>query len=155
MRELKGDTMNRSRNTFFFLLALLLLGSVSAAAVERPFSLTGAGTVTDGIINASGRATHLGLFTEAGELFITPDPNNPTVALATGRATFTAANGDQLEAVIEDGSLDLTTGIGTGVFRFTGGTGRFAGASGTGNFVVNQNLVTGAFEITAVGTLDY
>jgi hypothetical protein len=147
--------MNRYVKTAILLLALLLLGSLSAEAIECPFSLNGAGTVTDGIINASGRATHLGLFTEAGELFITPDPNNPTVALATGRATFTAANGDELQALIEDGSLDLTTGIGTGVFRFTGGTGRFAGASGTGNFVVNQNLVTGAFEVTAIGTLDY
>lgn len=147
--------MNRSRNTLFVLLAILLLGSLPAAAIERPFSLTGAGTLTDGIINASGRATHLGLFTETGELSLIPDPNNPTLILASGPVTFTAANGDALEGRLEDGVLDVTTGIATGVFRFSGGTGRFAGASGTGDFVVIQNLVTGAFEVTAVGTLDY
>ncbi|HYO11887.1 MAG TPA: hypothetical protein VE685_01675 [Thermoanaerobaculia bacterium] len=147
--------MNRSRNTLFVLLAILLLGSLPAAAIERPFSLTGAGTLTDGIINASGRATHLGLFTETGELTFIPDPNNPNLILAAGPVAFTAANGDTLEGRLEDGVLDVTTGIATGVFRFTGGTGRFAGASGTGDFVVIQNLVTGAFEVTAVGSIDY
>lgn len=147
--------MNRSRNTLFLLLAILLLGSLPAAAVERPFSLTGAGTLIDGVINASGQATHLGLFTETGVLAFTPDPNDPTLILASGPVSFTAANGDVLEGVLEDGVLDVTTGLATGVFRFHGGTGRFAGASGTGDFVVIQNLVTGAFEVTAVGTLDF
>ena len=32
---------------------------------------------------------------------------------------------------------------------------RIACASGTGNFVIQQNLVTGAFEVTAVGTINY
>jgi hypothetical protein len=148
--------MNRSRNALVLMMAFLLLGSLSASAAERPFSLQGSGTVAqDGTINASGRATHLGLFSEAGVLSLAPDPSNPTLLIATGSATFTAANGDQLDALIEDGSLDLTTGIGNGVYRFVGGTGRFAGASGIGNFVVTQNLATGAFEITAVGSLSY
>jgi hypothetical protein len=147
--------MNRSHNALVLMLAFLLLGSLSASAAERPFSLQGSGTVINGIISSSGRATHLGLFSEAGELNLSPDPNNPTLLIATGNATFTAANGDQLDAVIEDGSLDLTTAIGTGVFRFVGGTGRFEGATGTGNFVVLQNFATGAFEINAVGSLNY
>jgi hypothetical protein len=147
--------MNRTRHTLFVLLAVLLLGSLPAAAIERPFSLTGAGTLINGSINASGRATHLGLFTETGELTFIPDPNNPNLILASGPVAFTAANGDTLEGRLEDGVLDVTTGIATGVFRFTGGTGRFEGASGTGDFVVIQNLVTGAFEVTAVGTIDF
>ncbi|HSK79585.1 MAG TPA: hypothetical protein VLQ45_24230 [Thermoanaerobaculia bacterium] len=147
--------MNRYLKTFTLMLAVLLTASFPAAAIERPFSLSGSGTVIDGVINASGRATHLGLLTEVGELSFAPDANNPTVVLATGHATFTAANGDKLEALIEDGSLDVTTGIGSGVFRFIGGTGRFEAASGTGDFVVLQNLMTGAFEVTAVGTLDF
>jgi len=147
--------MNRNLKALLLLLAVLLLGSFPVQAAERPFSLTGAGTVgTDGVVSASGRATHLGLFTEAGQVNFVPDPNDPTRVLATGTATFTAANGDELEVLI-DGSLDLTTGIATGVFTFDGGTGRFEGASGTGNFVILQNLVTGAFEVTAVGTVNY
>src|SRR5215210_817324 len=147
--------MNRNLKALLLLLAVLLLGSFPVQAAELPFSLTGAGTVTtDGAVSASGRATHLGLFTEAGQVNFVPDPNDPTRVLATGTATFTAANGDELEVLI-DGSLDLTTGIATGVFTFDGGTGRFEGASGTGNFVILQNLVTGAFEVTAVGTVNY
>ena len=147
--------MNRNLNVLFLLLAVVLMGSFPVQAAERPFSLTGAGTVSNGgVVSASGRATHLGLFTEAGQVNFVPDSNDPTRVLATGNATFTAANGDDLELLI-DGSLDLTTGVATGVFTFVGGTGRFEGASGTGNFVIQQNLVTGAFEVTAVGTINY
>jgi hypothetical protein len=147
--------MNRNLKTLLLLLAVLLLGSFPAQALERPFSLTGAGTLTPGgVVSASGRATHLGVFTEAGQVNFVPDPNDPNRVLATGSATFTAANGDDLEVLI-DGSLDLTTGEAAGVYRFVGGTGRFDGASGTGNFVIAQNLVTGAFELTAVGTINY
>jgi len=145
--------MNRYFNVL--VLAVLLVGSLPAAAAERPFSLTAAGTLTDGVINASGRATHLGLFTESGALSIVPDPNDPTRLLASGSVTFTAVDGDQLEALIEDGVVDVTTGVATGVFRFVGGTGRFEGASGFGDLVVTQNLATGAFEGVAVGKIDY
>jgi len=147
--------MNRYFNVLILTLAVLLLASFPAAAAERPFSLTAAGTLTDGVINASGRATHLGLFTESGALSIVPDPNDPTRLLASGSVTFTAADGDQLEALIEDGVVDVTTGVATGVFRFVGGTGRFEGASGFGDLVVTQNLATGAFEGVAVGKIDY
>lgn len=148
--------MNRYLKTLTLMLAILLLGSLSAAAAERPLSISGAGTLTnDGAIIASGRATHLGLFTETGQLSFVPDPDNSHLILVTGEATFTAANGDELEGVMESAVLDVTTGIGNGVFVFTGGTGRFEGATGTVDFVVEQNLVTGAFEINGVGTLNY
>jgi hypothetical protein len=147
--------MNRNLKALFLLLAVVLMGSFPVQAAERPFSLTGAGTVsTSGVVSASGHASHLGLFTEAGQVNFVPDSNDPTRVLATGTATFTAANGDDLELLI-DGSLDLTTGEATGLFTFVGGTGRFEGASGTGNFVIQQNLVTGAFEVTAVGTINF
>ncbi|HEX9940911.1 MAG TPA: hypothetical protein VGG03_02745 [Thermoanaerobaculia bacterium] len=148
--------MKRSLNLLVLLLALFpLLASRPAEAVERPFHLSGAGTVIEGTIQATGRATHLGLFTETGTLAFAPDPNDPNRVLASGSATFTAANGDELNGVITDASLDLTTGIGTGVFSFTGGTGRFEDASGSATFTVMQNLITGAFEITADGRIDY
>jgi hypothetical protein len=148
--------MKRYINVLVLMLAVFpLLGSRPAEAGERPFRLNGAGTAIDGVIQATGRATHLGLWTEAGTLNLSPDPNDPTRVLASGAATFTAANGDELNGVITDGSLDLTTGIGTGVFSFAGGTGRFEDATGTAGFTVQQNLITGAFEIAAIGRIDY
>jgi hypothetical protein len=42
-----------------------------------------------------------------------------------------------------------------GVFYFVGGTGRFEGASGSANFVVSINPITGGFDLTVVGKIDY
>ena len=42
-----------------------------------------------------------------------------------------------------------------GVFRFVGGTGRFAGATGSSNFVVSINPLTGGFDLTVVGKINY
>jgi hypothetical protein len=68
---------------------------------------------------------------------------------------LTAANGDKLIFAVADGSQSLITGIGTGHFRFVGGTGRFANATGIISYVVEQNFLTGAYEVTAVGTIDF
>jgi hypothetical protein len=73
---------------------------------------------------------------------------------SNGEGTLTAANGDKLNIVIE-GILDPVAAVDQGVFRFAGGTGRFEGATGTLNFVVSINPVTGGFDLTAVGKLDY
>ncbi|MGE5754600.1 MAG: hypothetical protein ACM35G_02620, partial [Planctomycetaceae bacterium] len=54
--------------------------------------------------------------------------------VSDGRATITAANGDQLDLRFT-GLGDLTANGFNDTFRYTitGGTGRFAGASGGGN----------------------
>jgi hypothetical protein len=156
--------MKRSRNTLILMLAMfLLLGSLPVAAVERALALHGEGHLTmvsptDGTLAASGTATHLGRWTQAGTIsFTTTD--DPNVLLASGEVTFTAANGDTLvstfDAVLTISTTNPTTGIANGAFVFTGGTGRFDGASGTGDFVVMQNLDTGDYELTGVGTVDY
>jgi len=67
---------------------------------------------------------------------------------------LTAANGDKLQFQI-DGILDPIAAVDQGVFHFMGGTGRSAGASGDANFVVTINPVTGGFELTLVGKIDY
>lgn len=143
----------------------LLAGSVAATATERPFSLNGGGVAVPilnesgqpiGInVTGSGNGTHVGLFTTLGQVFFSPDPNDPTQIIPSGQATLTAANGDTLTFVVADGSQSLITGVGTGHFRFTGGTGRFANATGLISYVVEQNFLTGAYTITAVGTIDY
>jgi len=156
------------RSLFIKLLALtftLLVGSIAVTATERPFSLNGTGVaipVLDGngnVVGAeptgSGNATHLGMFTNTGHVDFTPDASNPNILHPSGGGVFTAANGDKLNFVIINGALDLTTGIGTGDFAFTGETGRFANATGQTSGVIQQNVVTGAYVLTLVGTIDY
>jgi hypothetical protein len=157
--------MKRSLNIRILALAIsLLLGSLPVVAAERPFALNGNGAstfITDGAgniiganVTVSGTATHLGMFTAVGTVQFTPDPNNPGRILSSGTAIFTASNGDKLRFAL-NGALDLATGVDMGVFRFVGGTGRFDGAGGAGDFVVELNPATGAFKFTAVGRINY
>jgi hypothetical protein len=119
---------------------------VGAAATEArggselPFrgTLQAAETVADdGLhhLNGVGEATHLGRFTLTSVFTVTPPP----VSTASGTATWTAANGDEI----------FTSTTGQAVITFpvaaiaethtiTGGTGRFADASGS--LVVNRSL---------------
>src|SRR6185295_13723744 len=165
--KLEGErSMKRSRSMKFLLLTItLLVGSLAVTATERPFSLNGTGIaipILDGngnVVGAnptgSGNATHLGMFTNSGHVDFTPDASNPTILHPSGGGVFTAANGDKLNFVIVSGALDLTTGIGTGDFDFTGGTGRFANATGRTTGVIQQNVITGAYVLTLVGKIDY
>lgn len=140
----------------------LLVGTIPVSAVERPFALRGAGVatlVTDeaghligAIPTGSGTATHLGQWTVSGKVNYIPDSNG--VLHSSGEATLVAANGDKLNFVI-DGILDPVAAVDQGLFHFAGGTGRFEGASGSANFVVSINPVTGGFELTVVGKIDY
>jgi hypothetical protein len=158
--------MKRSLNIKIFVLTLtLLLGALAVTATERPFSANGRGVaalITDGAghivaadVTGSGTATHLGAFTNTGRISFTPDPDNPNIVHPSGDAIFTAANGDKLFVVVVDASQDITTGLATGHFRFVGGTGRFANASGITDAVVQQNFVTGGYELTIVGQIDF
>jgi hypothetical protein len=141
---------------------VLLLGTIPAFAVERPFALHGSGVATlitnesglpiGAIPTGSGTATHLGQWTVAGNVQYTPDSNG--VLHSSGNATITAANGDKLQIQI-DGILDPMAGVDQGTFYFVGGTGRFEGASGSSNFLVSINPLTGGFDLTVVGKINY
>lgn len=143
-------------------MLFLILGTIPASAVERPFALHGAGVATlitnesgipiGAIATGSGTATHLGQWTVTGNPKYTLDNNG--VLHSSGEAAITAANGDKLQVQIE-GVLDPIAGVDQGVFYFVGGTGRFEGASGSANFVVNINPITGGFELTVVGKINY
>ena len=151
--------------------AFILLGTVSVMAIERPFALNGKGVATiftdaAGIpsradVTSSSTATHLGLCTTVGKVNYTPanDPEHPGRLLSSGSGTITAANGDTLHiefsGVLDPPSPGSSTAIDKPVFRFVGGTGRFAAASGSANALVVVNLLTGAFEITMVGDIDF
>ncbi len=154
--------------TALTLTAFVLLGTISVMAIERPFALSASGVATfitdeagnpiQANVSSSGTASHLGLTTTVGTITFSPDPANPGRLLTHGTGTMTAANGDTVQLEL-NGALQLTPGSPTAtdkfVIRFLGGTGRFAGAHGTGTGVVVVNLLTGAFEITMVGDINY
>ena len=147
------------------LVFALFLGIIPVSATDRPFASSGNGVasfITDGAGNfvganlmLSGNGTHLGLFTGSGKIQFLPDANDPNISHPAGEVTYVAANGDRLPTVIEDGRMDLTTGIATGYMVFQSGTGRFEGASGKAAIIVEQNFVTGAYTFTMVGNVNY
>ena len=147
------------------LVFALLLAIIPVNASERPYASSGNGVasfITDGSGNVvganlslSGNGTHLGMFSGTGTIQFIPDANDPNIVIVPGEITYVAANGDRLPTIIENGRMDLRTGIATGDMVFQNGTGRFAGVSGSAAIVVEQNFVTGAYTFTMVGKINY
>ena len=104
------------------------------------------------IITGTGTGTHIGKSTFVATV------NGDNFPLLTGTQTLTAANGDQLFSTIsgsvvgpdENGTLLITNNN-----IITGGTGRFAGATGSfiAHGIANINVPTGT--VTFEGTISY
>jgi hypothetical protein len=83
-----------------------------------------------GVLSLTGNGSHLGRWTGQGSI------DSVVIDAAAGRVaisatvTIVAANGDRLFVSVSV-SLSLATGPGEETIIFTGGTGRFAGASGS------------------------
>lgn len=141
-------------------LAVLNFGGPVAAGEQVPFNGTLEGSFTaspapppeiNRQLDATGNATQLGNFT-----YDFPHSVDRSVMPATGVgiSTFTAANGDQVFALIYGVATLFSSGVLLGIEEgmILGGTGRFEGA--TGSFVIERlidtvNLTTiGAFEGT-------
>ena len=135
-------------------LAVLGLAGPAAAGDQVPFRGQFDGTVTATPINpplfailveGEGHASHLGRFTVS-----VPHLVDRSTRLASGTYVFTAANGDTLTAEFTGQSFPTDT---PGVLYIvenatvTGGTGRFAGA--TGGFTVERLFDTAAGTTTA------
>jgi hypothetical protein len=143
-----------NRNSFrvqIVLAAVAVFGLTSAVAAKHPVPFKGAlhGSYTttpvppfppqfiDVQLAVTGNATHLGRFTA-----VCPHRVNVSTvpSTAVGTWTFTAANGDTLQADFTGQGTQVAPGLlyvvemGT----ITGGTGRFAGASG--KFVMQRLL---------------
>jgi hypothetical protein len=101
-------------------------------------------------LSGKGHATHLGRFTVTSELHI-----NVLTLVGSGVFTLTAANGDTLFGTIT-GLATVVEGIAyiQETHTITGGTGRFADATGT--FVAGRVLVdaTGMSASSFDGTID-
>ena len=137
------------------------LASVSALAAETPFKgkVNAVETVEVAFPtlsvtrNGTGTATYLGKFTE----HITLQVNIPT-GHATGVATFTAANGDTLTATVDgQGTPTTTPGVVSivEVYTITGGTGRFADATGSFTLEMTLDQSTGVSSGTFSGAIDH
>src|SRR5262245_52893345 len=120
-------------------LILLGLGLRASAASAVPFKGR-VDVVITGVVDLSptsrqltatgtGQATHLGRFTRTETLNL--DPTNGTF---TGTLTFTAANGDLLNADFTGQFTSPTGSSAEGTYEFKGGTGRFQNASGSATF---------------------
>jgi hypothetical protein len=143
--------------------ASVSLASIAASAVaaETPFkgTINADETVVPSPPTASltrdgtGTATYLGRYTEHIVMTI----NLPTMS-STGTATFTAANGDTLTATVLGQATPTTTpGVLSIVedYTITGGTGRFADATGTFRLESTVNQATGVSSGTFSGTIDH
>jgi hypothetical protein len=128
---------------------MLCLAGPASAGDQVPFrgSLSGMATVTpltppnaSVLIEGSGVAAQLGRFT-----LEVPHLVNQATRVAVGTYVFTAANGDTLTASF----TGLATLVGPGVLSvsetatISGGTGRFAGASGNFSTERTFNVATG------------
>lgn len=96
--------------------------------------------------DAAGQATHLGRFTFSYEATV-----NLVNSSAIGTAEFIAANGDTLFAEFTgQGHPSGTTSFIVETFTITGGTGRFAGATG---ILIGERLLDRVSGVS-VGSLD-
>jgi len=120
-------------------------GTINA---NESFVIAGTNLISSG--TADGTAAQLGRFTAT---------YSPTVDLLTGAATgaftITAANGDQLSGTFTGQGVPAGAGASsiTEDMTITGGTGRFAAATGT--FTVQRILTfTGPTTASSTGTFD-
>jgi hypothetical protein len=155
---------------FLLLAALGLLTVVSAfpaafASHSTPFNGSGTGTFTDTspttvLITGTGNYDHLGLTTLRFPSTIT----GPAVCggfTATEQDNYTGGNGDSVYLTVHD-TICPTSTPGAfqldGSFTITGGTGRFADASGSGTVsaaVTFTSATSGTFAGKQTGTITY
>jgi hypothetical protein len=157
--------MKIRRPLFFAVVAVTAVSlasiAVSAVAAETPFRGTFNGVET-GVTafpirsitrEGGGNATYLGKYTS----HLTAQINLLT-SHATGAATFTAANGDTLTTTV-DGQATPTTTPGVlsvvEVYAITGGTGRFADATGSFTLEIIVTQATGVSTGTFSGAIDH
>lgn len=102
--------------------------------------------------SASGQATHLGAFTLHDTSTVVAAEG--AIRYIEGEAHLEAANGDLLCASFT-GTVDLATFTATVTFEWTGGTGRFADATGTTVWQVTLNPADLSYTAVADGVINY
>ena len=116
-------------------VAALMAAGAAGAGTERP--MTGSCQTTfsisnEGVISIAGTCllTHLGRATYQATQTAVPNPDGTLHLTITG--FYTAANGDVLRSTLDGTGRFTATGIAYSTIEtYTGGTGRFADASGS------------------------
>jgi hypothetical protein len=147
------------------LLVILSIFPAAFASVSVPFNGKGSGTFVDTspttvLITGTGYYNHLGFTTLRFPSTITGTASCGGFT-AVEQDTYTGANGDSVFQTVHDTICPTSTpGDFTlnGSFTVTGGTGRFADASGSGTVqasIVFTSATTGTFSGTQSGTITY
>lgn len=152
---------------FSILGLMIFLGAFPAAfaSSSTPFNGHGSGTFTDTsqttvLITGTGYYDHLGLTNLRFPSTITGQAACGGFT-ATEQDTYTGANGDSLYQTVHDTICPTSTPNSftlTGSFTVTGGTGRFANASGVGTVqasITFTSATTGTFSGTQTGTISF
>lgn len=133
-------------------LATLALADSSSAVVRRYSASGGAQFTSPNDFVGEGTATHLGRYSEIGNVTFTPT-SNPTVLAVDGWVAYTASDGDVLRATVA-GELDALTGAVTATVTYvSGGSGRFADAGGSSTLVGQVN--GGSISVSVSGNIDF
>jgi len=144
------------------LIAMLVSGmnisAVQAASDQVPFNASFSGTAaftgpTSAALNGSGISAFLGLTAYAASVSeITPTDIGLTDVLVE---TLTAANGDTITILCKQVAIQQASGVFQGSDEWTviGGTGRFAGASGSGTGITHVDLNNGTFSKQLTGII--
>lgn len=149
-------------NVFQFLrTSIVLLVAVAgvsfasgASGAERAYRTrsTAMLDLATGDFVAAGNGTHLGKYTESGNVTITGA--NPEALDVTGSATLTDINGDELHVSIT-GTMNFFTGTITGTITIEGApSGRFENATGSA-LLVAQVQEDGTITVVVAGSIDY
>jgi hypothetical protein len=164
MRNLSLSNRSRSILVACALTASALMGSsVSQAKPCRPWKVDLSAQLGNPIYDEDGNliyqdavgegyASHMGVIDVVGMDYFSPPEDGFMVVDGTG--IFTAANGDEVWVNFDGTVVDLDTGVGTGTYVITGGTGRFTDATGSAS-LSSSFLDPDAFVVVADGIICY
>ncbi len=106
-------------------------------------------------VSGTGIVSPLGASTFEATVYITATPTPPF--MVTGKRTITAANGDQLFTTFTGTSTPVVNGMNGADLHetITGGTGRFANATGSFTNTARNNFTTSTFTADFDGVIKY
>src|SRR5690606_33249714 len=107
------------------------------------------------IVSGEGIASHLGKSSFEALTSVTIHPQPPFTV--NGTRTITAANGDQIFTTFSGTSTPVVNGMNGADLQeiITGGTGRFANASGSFTTMARNNFFTSSFKADFNGYIKY